>query len=70
MLRLVAEVLREPSFPAEEFEQLRQEQLAASKSSGASRLRSPRSPSSATCRLSRRGDVRYVHDASTNRSPI
>jgi zinc protease len=29
VLRLVAEILREPSFPAPEFEQLRQEQLAA-----------------------------------------
>jgi len=29
VLRLVAEVLREPSFPASEFEQLKQEQLAA-----------------------------------------
>ncbi len=29
VMRLVAEVLREPSFPANEFEQLKQEQLAA-----------------------------------------
>ena len=29
VMRLVAEVLREPSFPASEFEQLKQEQLAA-----------------------------------------
>ena len=28
VLRLVAEILREPSFPADEFEQLRQQRLA------------------------------------------
>jgi zinc protease len=65
-LRLAAELLREPSFPENEFEQVRQQRLAGIENARASPKRSDPSSWNAT-RPYERGDAPYVSTL-TNKS--